>query len=403
MENNEVSKENKCLNVGLLNIRSIRQKYDRVSELINDGLYIFVLTQSWHGSSHDLSLRLAMPPNFSFVDYIRPHDPHHGGLIVYFKSLFKYVKFDLPTVKSFEAIIIKFFIHRLEIILLAIYRPGSVPPSTLFFVELSSVLEHVSTLSPFIILLGDFNIHLEKPGDPHAISLLEVFNLFNIVNRIDKHTHVLGGMLDLIVSSENLVPGSCNIYSPGIYSDHSFISVKLPIIYEPCIRRSRWVRSWKRLNESHFCTLVQDSVIGNPCKDLNVEEAAILIKNELKIIVDKVAPVHLVTSRVVLTAPWFDSECTKHKQACRKLERLFRYNKNDATKKALLLAINLKNSVFSAKKINYWKGVVYANKKCPKLLWKVVNNILCTPTDDSVNMNTGYTADDFKVYFERQN
>ena len=91
-----------------------------------------MLTESWHGSSDDLSLRLAMPPNFSFVDYIRPHDPHHGGLIVYFKSLFKYVKFDLPTVKSFEAIIIKFFIHRLEIILLAIYRPGSVPPSTLF-------------------------------------------------------------------------------------------------------------------------------------------------------------------------------------------------------------------------------------------------------------------------------
>jgi len=36
------------------------------------------------------------------------------------------------------------------------------------------------------------------------------------------------------------------------------------------------------------------------------------------------------------------------------------------------------------------------------MLWKIVNNILCTPTDDSVNMNTGHTADDFRVYFEEK-
>jgi len=34
-----------------------------------------ILTELWHGSADDISLRLAMPSGFSFVDYVRPHDP----------------------------------------------------------------------------------------------------------------------------------------------------------------------------------------------------------------------------------------------------------------------------------------------------------------------------------------
>ncbi|ESO09625.1 hypothetical protein HELRODRAFT_184015 [Helobdella robusta] len=93
MENSEISKA--CyqtgLNLELLNIRSIRSKYDIIRDLLSNDLDICVLTETWHGSSEDISVKLAMPYGFSFMDYLRPHDPNHGGIIVYFKNVFKFI------------------------------------------------------------------------------------------------------------------------------------------------------------------------------------------------------------------------------------------------------------------------------------------------------------------------
>ncbi|ESO06095.1 hypothetical protein HELRODRAFT_160229 [Helobdella robusta] len=94
MENSEISKA--CyqtgLNLGLLNIRFIRSKYDIIHDLLSNDLDICVLTETWHGSSDDISVKLAMPYGFSFMDYLRPHDPNHGEIIVYFKNVFKVKK-----------------------------------------------------------------------------------------------------------------------------------------------------------------------------------------------------------------------------------------------------------------------------------------------------------------------
>ena len=288
---------------GLLNIRSMTSKFNFVYELIMQELDIFVLTETWHGSSDDICLRLAMPPGYDYVDFLRPHDPYHGGLVIYFRSQFKCIKLELPLLKTFEAIAIKFVINRVEIVLLAIYRPGSVLISSLFFHELTLVLEQLSTLAPFVMLAGDFNVHVEKPSDPHTINLLEIFELFGLYNRITEPTHVSGGTLDLIVSSSNLPISSCNVHFPGVYSDHSFIEVCLPITFMPCVRTRKLVRSWSRMDEKHFVSLLSNSPISKPCESADPVIAMHLFDKEIKIIVNEIAPQHWVMSRRVHCAP----------------------------------------------------------------------------------------------------
>ncbi|ESO10233.1 hypothetical protein HELRODRAFT_168119 [Helobdella robusta] len=63
-----------CL--GLLNIRSIVSKSSDVYELLVDGLDVLVLTETWHGHQNDISVKSAMPDGYSYVDYIRKHDPY---------------------------------------------------------------------------------------------------------------------------------------------------------------------------------------------------------------------------------------------------------------------------------------------------------------------------------------
>ncbi|ESO10273.1 hypothetical protein HELRODRAFT_183798 [Helobdella robusta] len=180
------------IGLGLLNIRSIVPKYEMVCDIIRGELDILVLIETWHGSSDEFAVRCAMPPGYKFVDYVRPHDLYHGGIIIYFKKEFIYKPVELPTVITFEAVAIKLRVNKSDFILLSIYRPGSVPPSPSFFSELANVLEDFSLLSDKIVVAGDFNVHMERKDDPNTVSFNDVFDCFQLINRINEPTHELG-------------------------------------------------------------------------------------------------------------------------------------------------------------------------------------------------------------------
>ena len=232
MENSKISEEKggginqisrkSCVNFGLLNIRSIVSKPDLIYELIHDEtLDFFILTETWHGCSENFSIKLAMPPGYTFVDFLRPLDSHHGGLIVFFRSQFKHTKVVLPPLSTFEAIVLQVNVHHTKIALLAIYRPGSAPVTPTFFKELVLVLEHVSSLESIVLVAGDFNIHIERQNESNTISLIEIFDLFHLHNRVTDPTHERGGILDLIISSSNLKFIYCKVYPSKIFSDPS--------------------------------------------------------------------------------------------------------------------------------------------------------------------------------------
>ena len=59
-----------CMTPGFLIMRSLVPKGDKNFELIEDRLDIFVITELWHGPFDDISIRLAMPLGYCFVDCI---------------------------------------------------------------------------------------------------------------------------------------------------------------------------------------------------------------------------------------------------------------------------------------------------------------------------------------------
>ncbi|ESN96867.1 hypothetical protein HELRODRAFT_178667 [Helobdella robusta] len=228
------------IGLGLLNIRSILSKYDNVYEVICDGLDILVLTETWHGSSNEIAVRRTMPPGYNFVDFVRPHDPFHGGLIIYFKRCFNFKLIRLPVLKTFETLDIKLKINGTHIVLLAVYRPGSALISSLFFQELVAVLEILSLLSNNVVLAGDFNVHVEKHMDPHSVSLCEIFGNFNLVNRINEPTHELGGVLDLIITSMSFPVFDIRVLPPGVFSDHGLVQACLSIDQVIRMKKKGW-------------------------------------------------------------------------------------------------------------------------------------------------------------------
>ncbi|ESO08356.1 hypothetical protein HELRODRAFT_169168 [Helobdella robusta] len=92
-----------------------------------------------------------------------------------------------------------------------------------FFYELISVLECVTIISSRILLAGDFNIHMEGSNNPNVVDLRKVLEMFQLINHIDEPTHIIGGTLDLIVTSHNIAVSEAKVYPSGIYSDHGLV------------------------------------------------------------------------------------------------------------------------------------------------------------------------------------
>lgn len=64
--------------------------------------------------------------------------------------------------------------------MVAIYRSGSRNVSELFFEELSSLLELLETYNATLWVVGDINIHLERPEDIHCQWLQETIKAHNL-------------------------------------------------------------------------------------------------------------------------------------------------------------------------------------------------------------------------------
>ena len=92
--------------------------------------------------------------------------------------------------------------------------------SIVFFAEFSDSMESVVTSTEKLVILGDFNIHVDVPSDVNARKLLDFFECLGLEQHVSRPTHILGHTLDLIISRK------CQFFIDGcssvdcLFSDH---------------------------------------------------------------------------------------------------------------------------------------------------------------------------------------
>jgi exonuclease III len=78
-------------------------------------------------------------------------------------------------------------------VVIVLYRPGSAAVQQKFFDELAVVLDRVAIYQEPVYVVGDFNIRLDKPDDPHAVQLRLLVETYGLVLHATGPTHQLGG------------------------------------------------------------------------------------------------------------------------------------------------------------------------------------------------------------------
>ena len=72
-----------------------------------------------------------------------------------------------------------------------------------FFKEMNKLLAHYNMFKNEVIIMGDFNIHVNKENDRNAQKFQEILDTFNLVQHIKEPTHKHGNTLDLLITRKN--------------------------------------------------------------------------------------------------------------------------------------------------------------------------------------------------------
>ena len=103
-----------------------------------------------------------------------------------------------------------------------------------------------------LIIIGDFNIHMDEPHTSDTSSFNEVLDTFDLCQHVKESTHTSGHTIDLCITSNN---SELQISTPVIgyfISHHAFTSFHLNVPKPPIQRVRIKSRAISRINRDNF-------------------------------------------------------------------------------------------------------------------------------------------------------
>ena len=403
-----------------MNCQSIRNKISEVIEHILSNAVSLCFLQETFMKSHDASIVNEVKEHKLKMFSVPRLKGEHGGLGVIYnpninlkldKSLHRYKTFEyMECILKTKQGIFRFC---------NIYRRGYYfsHPYTLrqFLNEFPEYLESLVDKPGIPFILGDLNIHMEDVSNHNMqqfIDLIKEFNFTQVVP-IDKPTHKLGGVLDIILCQETELNSLSNVtvYPDGTTSDHYMVSCQLqcaPELLNSNVNIS--YRNFNTVDVHKFKLDIQHSELnGKTMSEILDEPGSInilanLYNTELNQLMNKHCPIiYKKRSIEKRKDPWFDAELKKLQQDCRCAERKWYQTRNLNHKHAYKSVKKLYNVTLKAKRKEDHSTSILHLKTDKRKLFKKLNQLL--GKDKQVlpsSANNQILADNFCQYFDNK-
>lgn len=387
-----------ALRVGTINARSMRSKAPALADLVTSrSLDILSVTETWL-TKRETTAGLADITPAGFFLYHKPRAGRKkgGGVALLVSSHLKFSEISIPMQKSFEAICGKVSYGKVSFNILNIYRPPGSMGS--FHEEFQDVLAHMSSFPQHLIVLGDFNIHVDSQATSTS-DFLDILDSFGLSQHVNFPTHIHGHTLDLVITSTDFPPQSVKSSDP--ISDHFTIIAEFEIsIVSQSDRQKIKYRNIKSIDIEAFKQDVQRSkLILDPSQ--NASDLATQYNDTLSSLLDKHAPE--ITRQ---TAPkpknhWMNPDIVAAKFYRRRLERVWRRNPTQLNRSRFTRQAHLCNRLMSKAKSSYYTEIISSNSGDQRSVWKSLNNILHRhrPTTLPDCKSLGQLASSFGSYF----
>ena len=219
----------------LMNCRSVTNKtWEILVELTNNNLDVCMLTETCIKEDDNITPSRLCPKGYMSLSISRL-DRTGGGIAIVFKKDLNVTKPCTTTYITMEMATFQINNNNGVINLVTIYRP---PDTNIldFWHEFTDILEQHINQSGELVLMGDFNISVNRSLNPNPSTFLETLDCFHLVNKTEEPTHWLSNTLDLIIhnADSNIVPST---KVGRLFSDHYMVFFR--VAYQSVAKTSR--------------------------------------------------------------------------------------------------------------------------------------------------------------------
>ena len=328
------NKDNTHIWMSLLNAQSVHGKDGAIVEyLLSNNISMAIIMESWLQNNEEDACRLSTSEFctglFSAVPSNR-QDRRGGGILLVHKKSYKVKLVEEVFTRSFQAAKFRTQIDNCNVTLLSIYHPpySTVNPVTdrMFIDDFTKWICDQLVVSDHdnkLIILGDFNIHVNDEFDENAHNLMGIITALGLKQHVNFPTHKAGNTLDLVITemgSKLEVARS----SPGpFWSDHCAVDliVKLPTVSS--VQEADTI-SVRKLRELDYDRFIEDVHISDLLSISDLSELVFRMEKNMQEALDKQAPLKKKQLPIRTRVLWYTNELKKQKQTVRRRERIWR-------------------------------------------------------------------------------
>ncbi|XP_076841983.1 uncharacterized protein LOC143486075 [Brachyhypopomus gauderio] len=385
----------KHLKIALFNTRSLNNKSLILNEFITDNkLDLLCLNETWQKPLDYYSLNQTTPAGYSYLDNPRT-EGRGGGIAAIFNQNLKPRALSLPSAPSFEHLVFKLPGPK-PLITAIIYRPPKPNPS--FLSDLSDFTTTLFSISSSILLLGDFNLHIDSPDCKHAMDFLDFLTCSSFTQHTNFPTHNRGHILDLVCSTGLHIHNMSSV--DLTISDHLAIIFDIDIpTPDPKQNRKITFRNLKSICPVTLSTCISNSLSCSTLPENPTPTDLVnTYNNILSTSLNTLAPLKTKTVTFSHSAPWFNPALHKLKKHLRQLERLCK--KTGLAVHTLAYKDHMQHYKLALNKArsNYYSAIIHSGSSNPRSLFSTINKLL-KPHDNTPSSFTPEKCDLLLAFF----
>jgi hypothetical protein len=333
--------------------------------VIQNNIDAVFLTETWMATDDPVVIGELKPDGYSFLSFPRG-TTNHGGIGVLFKKQLSYRVHHLSFKSvSFEYASILDPNNGVHYVI--VYRPYQSPKNkftvTGFLDEYGDFLHEICLLPGKLVILGDFNIHLDQPHKSEVSRFNTITSSFGLQQHVKRATHRDGHIIDLVLTrSEDDLVRLCDV---GLYfgSDHRMVSCILQQRKPPPLRSTCTLRDFRKVVPSAFqCDLkLQLHEIWPADLSPDVNDLLEFFENASRQVLDTHAP-ESTRSRTIRPRPkWYDDDIRIEKRESRRLERKWRKSRLQIDRDTYMTQHQKLVKMIEQSKQKYFKEILHVS------------------------------------------
>ena len=222
------NEKDQYMHLAHVNAPSVCNKILQTQEyILRSQIDICAITETWIKSSDEYTSKDLTPSGYLCCAVPCPNDRIGGGIALQYHSSLEVKQMTTMASANLECACYEVTGKNNTTDLPIVYR---IPGTSMIICcsKLVDLLGESITQKADMIMIGDFNIHMDDPLDNDTILFNDFLDAFNLTNKVDFPMHKSGHQLDLILTSRTSATVHSILQSHQL-ADHNFLHAYLQV------------------------------------------------------------------------------------------------------------------------------------------------------------------------------